>query len=125
MPVVLAEKAKDRGTYPVTVAFFDSAGDGEPVTPSAATWTLLGRANQVINERDAVVIEPGDGLQARRLDALAVDDEGHESVAPVSRARFHSATASPTGEDSTPDAAAVAASSRSCCASVTSGASQA
>lgn len=58
MPVVFAEKAKDRGTYPVTVAFFDSAGDGEPVTPSAATWTLLGRANQVINGRDAVTIDP-------------------------------------------------------------------
>lgn len=62
MPVRLQQRARDGGTFAVTIAFTDE--DGEPVTPSAVTWTLLGRANQVINERDAVTETPAPAVTA-------------------------------------------------------------
>ena len=57
MPIQLSERARDGGTFAVTVAFDDEGND--PVTPSAVTWTLLNRENQVINNRDAVPATPG------------------------------------------------------------------
>lgn len=58
MPIILTERAIDRGTFVVTVAFADE--DNAPVTPAAASWTLLGRNNDVINSRDAVAITPAE-----------------------------------------------------------------
>lgn len=46
--------APERGTYPVTIAFFDENGD--PVTPTAATWSLLTSCEDIINSREDVAI---------------------------------------------------------------------
>ncbi|MDE8535581.1 hypothetical protein PZC41_14865, partial [Staphylococcus aureus] len=51
---MLLADAKEKGTYTITISFFDE--DGDPVTPTAATWSLLTSCGDIVNGRNAVVI---------------------------------------------------------------------
>ena len=54
MPVLLREKAREKGTYIVAATFRDESGD--LICPLAATWTLTNDAGTVINSREDVTI---------------------------------------------------------------------
>lgn len=72
MPVRLTEHANDRSTFVVEAAFADETD--APVTPSAATWTLLNRQRQVVNERDAIPVTPAQSITI----VLGPDDLDHD-----------------------------------------------
>lgn len=48
------DSARDRSTYAITVAFTDE--DGNAVTPTSATWSLVDENDDIVNERQNVVI---------------------------------------------------------------------
>lgn len=98
----LTEVAKEGSTYAVTVAFTDENGDA--VTPSAVTWTLMNLRREVINSREDVSITPGtsvtivlsgndllvgtDNLVTRELLVKATYDSDLGSDLPLREARW-------------------------------------
>jgi len=79
MGVVLTPRATEGSTFVVTVPFTDE--DGDPVTPSAVTWTLVDEGGAIVNSHEdepetpaatvAIVLTgpdlPADGYLARML----------------------------------------------------------
>ena len=74
MPNALSTRARDGCCYAVTCSFKDE--DGNAVTPSQASWTLLSPAGQVVNGRDAV---PLTDLAATITIMLGADDLDHSA----------------------------------------------
>lgn len=68
--------AREESTYAITVAYTDENGDA--VTPTAVTWTLMDGAGTVINGRSAVSIATPSTSNTIVLkgDDLAVSDAG-------------------------------------------------
>lgn len=56
MATVLTEKAKEKGTYVVNVAFLDE--DAAAVVPTAATWSLRTGDNTEVNSRTDIALTP-------------------------------------------------------------------
>lgn len=56
MTTLLTDQAVEKGTYVITLAFFNE--DGAAVVPTGATWSLTDRAGAVVNSRSAVSITP-------------------------------------------------------------------
>ena len=52
----LSTNAKRKSTYIITVDFSDD--DSNAVAPTSATWTLMDRSGNVINDRSDVAISP-------------------------------------------------------------------
>jgi hypothetical protein len=51
----LTTAAKEEGTYVITVSFTDE--DGDPVSPTAITWTLSDYSGNVVNSRQNEVFD--------------------------------------------------------------------
>lgn len=83
MAVLLTEHAIERGTYAITVSWSDE--DGDPVTPTAATWTLHDREGTTINGRDDVTIS---GLSTSNTIVLS----GADLALPDIRDRYRAVT---------------------------------
>jgi hypothetical protein len=58
MIVTLTERAVDKSTYAVTLAFTDESGAG--ASPTELTWTLYDESGAVVNERKDVNETPGE-----------------------------------------------------------------
>lgn len=56
MPTHLTEPAYEEGTYVISFSLTDE--DGDPCTPVSLNWTLTDITGTVINNRDAVAIDP-------------------------------------------------------------------
>jgi len=56
MPTTLTTSAVERSTFVIAVAFTDH--DGDPVVPTAMSWTLTNGSGAVVNGRTAVAISP-------------------------------------------------------------------
>ena len=56
MPVEFSTKAPEGGLYIVDLAFKDEGGN--PVVPTAASWTLTDALGVVVNSRSAIAITP-------------------------------------------------------------------
>lgn len=65
----LTTNATEESVYAITVSWLDE--DGSPVTPSAATWTLVDSSGNVINSRSAVTIS---SLSTSNTIVLSGDD---------------------------------------------------
>ena len=66
--ITLTERATERGTFVIDLAFFDENSD--PVIPTSASWKLTGQGGEVINGRSAVAITPAETVSI----ALSGDD---------------------------------------------------
>jgi len=78
MATRLQKVAKDRSTFIVTVAFYESETNGDPVTPTAVTWTLTDREKNIINAREDVsVASPAQSVDI----VLYGDDIDHDDGA--------------------------------------------
>jgi len=69
MSVTIATNAVERSTYVISVVFKDE--DGNEVTPTAATWSLLSDDGEIVNGRDAEAVSP----LAATADIVLTDDD--------------------------------------------------
>ncbi|OEU68511.1 MAG: hypothetical protein BBJ57_07475 [Desulfobacterales bacterium PC51MH44] len=78
MPGVIKETATEGSSFQVTATFFDESGN--PVAPTALTWTLTDLDGSIVNSREDVVISTPSSEESILLegDDLAVD--GNDQV---------------------------------------------
>ena len=95
MENILEERAKEKGTYPIKLSFFDDSDPRQPVTPNTMTWTLTNENGVVVNSKQDIpisvlttvvtVVLSGDDLQiltgdAEELRILTVEGDYDSSL---------------------------------------------